>query len=104
MPLSAQLEYETPIQHQLSYNWFITQLIHCVQFKGLKVGQYTVWGTRGVAAGCGTLQAGRSQVLLPMASKGFTNDLIHSMALESTQPLTEMSTSGVSWGLKEAGA
>jgi len=63
-----------------------------------------VWATRGVAAGCGTLQAGRSRVLLSIASKEFTNDLIHSIALGSTQPLTEMSTSGVSWEVKEADA
>ena len=49
-------------------------------------------GARGGALAAGTaLQEGRSRVRLPMVS------------LSSTQPLTEMSTSNISWGIKAIG-
>jgi len=61
---------------------------------------YTQLGARGSAVGWGTaLQAGRSRV--PDGVIGFFhwhNSSGRTMALGSTQPLTEMSTKNVSWG------
>ena len=61
----------------------------------------TVFVARGSAVGCGTaLQAGRSRVRFPMVSLDFffiDNPSGRTMALVSTQPLTEMSTRNVSW-------
>jgi hypothetical protein len=64
-------------------------------------------GARGGAAGGGTaLQAGRSRVRFPMVSLEFFIDSSfgRTMALGSTQPLTQMSTRNISWGVKAAGA
>ena len=64
-------------------------------------------GARGGAVGWGTaLQAGRSRVRFPMVSLEFfiDNPSGRTMALGSTQPLTEMSTRNISWGVKAAGA
>jgi hypothetical protein len=59
-----------------------------------------VKGARGGAVGWGTaLRAGRSRVRFPMVALEFVT-----MALGLTQPLTEMSTRNISWGVKEAGA
>jgi len=59
-------------------------------------------GSRGGAVGWGTaLQAGRSRVSIPDGVSGFFhwhNSSGRTMALGSTQPLTEMSTRNVSWG------
>jgi hypothetical protein len=44
------------------------------------------------------LQAGRSQVRFRMRSLDFSIDLIRTMALGSTQPLTEMSTRNLPGG------
>jgi len=46
------------------------------------------------------VQAGRSRVRFPMVSLEFFNDNTsgRTMALGSTQPLTEMSTRNISWG------
>ena len=64
---------------------------------------YEEWGhAAGGAVGWGTvLQAGRSRVRFPMVSLDFFhwhNPSGRTMALESTQPLIEMSTRNVSWG------
>jgi len=60
------------------------------------------------AVGRGTaLQAGRPRVLYPTGSIGIFHWLIPSgriIGLESTQPLTEMSTMAISCGVKAAGA
>jgi hypothetical protein len=50
------------------------------------------WGT--------ALQTGRSRVRIPIMPLEF----FIPMALESTQPLTEMSTRNISWRVKAAGA
>jgi hypothetical protein len=67
-------------------------------------------GCRGGAVGSGTaLQTGRSRVRF----SGFSgvsgifhwhNPFGRTMALGSTQPLREMSTRNISWGVKAAGA
>jgi len=59
--------------------------------------------------GSGTaLQAGRSWFRFPTVSLEFFIDIIlpsgRTMALESTQSLTEMSIRKISWGIKAAGA
>jgi len=55
------------------------------------IRQCYVMGARSGTVGSGTaLQAGRSRVQFPMVSG-------HTMALGSTQPLTEMSTRNTSW-------
>jgi hypothetical protein len=62
----------------------------------------------GGAVGWGTtLQIGRSLVRSQMMSLEFFIDINPSdrtMALESTQPPTEMSTRNISWGVKAASA
>jgi hypothetical protein len=53
------------------------------------------------------LQAGRSQVRVPMRSLDIFNILnpsSHTMALGSTQPLSEMSTRNLPGGCRAAGA
>jgi len=53
------------------------------------------------------LQIGRSLVRFQMVSLEFFiehNPSDRTMALGSTQPLTEMSTMSISWGVKAAGA
>jgi len=59
-------------------------------------------GVRDGALGLGNaLQAGSSQVRFPMVSLKFFIDIMfpgRRMALGSTQPLTEMNTSNISWG------
>jgi hypothetical protein len=52
------------------------------------------------------LHAGRLRVRLPMGSLGFFIDLIPqaTLALGSIQPETEMSTRGISWGVRAVGA
>jgi hypothetical protein len=64
-------------------------------------------GVRGVAVGWGT-------ALLPEGRRfdsrwgywyfHWLNPPVLTVALGSTQPLTEMSTKGISWGVKVAGA
>jgi hypothetical protein len=67
------------------------------------VNTRTYTGLRGDTVGCGTApQAGRSRVPSPMLP--FHNPSGRTMALESTQPLTEMSTRNISFGVKAAGA
>ena len=63
-------------------------------------------GLRGVAVGCGTaLPVGRSRARFPMMSLEFFINIILPVALlVLTQPLTEMSTRDISWGVKAAGA
>ena len=55
-----------------------------------------------------SLQAGRSRVRFLMVSLEYFIDIVLSvaltMALGPTQPLTEMSTRNISWGVKAAGA
>ena len=67
-----------------------------------------VTGVRGGAVRWGTaLQVGRSRVRFPMVSLRIIhrhNPSSRTMALGSTQPLTEMSTRNISCGVKEAGA
>jgi hypothetical protein len=48
------------------------------------------------------LQAGRKQVRFRMVSLEFFIDIIL-LAIGSTQPLTEMSTTYIFWGVKAAG-
>jgi len=59
-------------------------------------------GARGGVISWGTaLQAGRSRARILMISLGifrWHNPSGLKMALESTQPLTEMSTRNISWG------
>jgi hypothetical protein len=58
-------------------------------------------GARGGAVGWDTaLQAGRSLIRSPVGFGGFFIDLIlgRTMALGSTQSLTETNTRGISWG------
>jgi hypothetical protein len=52
------------------------------------------------------LQIGRSLVRFQMVSLDFSvdNSSDRTMTLGSTQPLTEMSTMNISWGVKAAGA
>jgi hypothetical protein len=52
------------------------------------------------------LKAGRSRVRFPMVSLGFfiDNPSSRTMALGSTQPVTDISTRNISWGVKAAGA
>jgi hypothetical protein len=62
---------------------------------------YMKWGARGSVAGRGTtLQAGESPVRVPNEVDFFNwpNPSSRTMALESTQPLTEMSTKNLPWG------
>ena len=64
-------------------------------------------GARGGTVGSGTaLQARRSRVRFPMLSLEFfiDNPSGRTVALGLTQPLTEMSTRNISWGVKAAGA
>ena len=62
---------------------------------------YILYGAHRGAVGWGTaLQVGRSQVRIPMMSLEFCNwhnPSGRTMALGSTQPLTEMSTRNISW-------
>jgi hypothetical protein len=62
----------------------------------------------GGAVGSGTaLQTARSRVRFPMVSLEFFIDIILPAALWPlgwTQPLTEMSTRNIYWGVKVAGA
>jgi hypothetical protein len=66
---------------------------------------FCYWYVRGArcgAVGWGTaLEAERSRVRFAMLSLEFFIDI---MALGSAQPLTEMSTKNISWGVKAAGA
>jgi len=62
---------------------------------------FGVLGPRGGAVGWGTvIQAGRSRFRLPMLSLElyWQNPSGRTMALGLTQPLTETSTSNISWG------
>jgi hypothetical protein len=81
-----------------------TALCNTVQFSSWYVMH---WGMRW-RSGWGTaLQTGRSRVWFPMVSLDFFIDIILPVALwpwGSTQPLTEMSTRNISWGVKAAGA
>jgi len=55
----------------------------------------------------GVCEVGKKKVRIAYSVTGFFHWHNHSgrtMALGSTQPLTEMSTRSVSWGLKVAGA
>jgi len=65
-------------------------------------------GARGGAIGWGTaLQAGKSRFRIPVGVTGifhWYNTSGRTMALGFTQPLTEMSTRNISWGVKAAGA
>jgi hypothetical protein len=64
-------------------------------------------GTRGGDVGCVTaLQAGRSQVRMPMVSLEFYsgNPSGSTMTPGSTQLLTEICTKNISWGVQAAGA
>jgi hypothetical protein len=66
------------------------------------------YGARGGAVGWGTtLLTGTSRGRFPMVSLELIpwhNRFGRTMALELTQPLTEMSTRNISWGVKAAGA
>jgi hypothetical protein len=65
---------------------------------------YSLWyGARGSVVGWGTvLQAGRSRVRFPITSLDFFLNLRNissrTMALGSTQPLTEMTIRNLTWG------
>jgi hypothetical protein len=67
-----------------------------------------IYGARSSAVGWGTvLPVGRSRVLIPDGVIGIFH--LHNLsgriiALGLTQPLTEMSTRNISWGVKVAGA
>ena len=76
-------------------------------YRNILMNLIIVIGTRGGAVGGGTaLQAGRSRVRFPMMPLEFFtfNSSGRTMALGLTQPLTEMSTRDITWGLKAAGA
>ena len=79
------------------------------QFSQLSDILYGCLGARGSAVGRGTaLQPGRLRVHFPMVSLQFFVAIIllphRTMALGSTQPLTEMCTRNISWGVKASGA
>jgi hypothetical protein len=62
-------------------------------------------GVRGDAVDWSTvLQVGRSRVRFPMVSLEFFIHSGRTMALGLSQPLTEMSTRYISWGVKAVGA
>jgi len=59
-------------------------------------------GAHGGAVGCGTfVQPGRSRVRFPIMSLDLSG---RSMAPDFNHPLTEMSTTNISWGVKAVGA
>jgi hypothetical protein len=59
-------------------------------------------GARGGAVGCGTeLQAGKSRVRFTMVSMEFFTALIFPAG--STKPLTDVSISNTTWGVKAVG-
>ena len=67
---------------------------------------YRIVGVRRGVVGWGTeLQVGGSRVRFPTVSLEFfiENPSGRTMALESTQPVTEMSTRSISWWVKAAG-
>jgi hypothetical protein len=72
------------------------------------VHSFMLVGARGGVVGWGTtLQTGTSRVRFPMVSLELIpwhNRFGRTMGLGSTQPLTEMSTRNISWGVKAAGA
>jgi hypothetical protein len=111
------LLFSLPTEHNVSETWSVPsdelvrrqlhrqvwcQSMDLVQFLKLCVLLLMLRGSRGSVVGWGTmLQAGRSRVRVPMRWIFFFNLPIpssHSMALGSTQPLTEMST----WNLPGA--
>jgi len=65
--------------------------------RGIKT-ETLIRGARGGAVVWGTAQFG-----FPKRSLGFIIEIILEFALVSTQPLTEISTRNVSWGVKAAG-
>jgi len=89
IPLFAmQITFQQPIVH-INCNQIAITLLQNLGARGSAVG----WGT--------TLQVRRSRVRFPMVSLEFFIDIKPSgrtMALELTQPLTEMSTRNISWG------
>jgi hypothetical protein len=91
------VDHETKQQHSAPFH---TRL-YCV-IKIRKVLYRT--GVRGGVVGWGTaLQAGRFPGPIPDGVVGIFhchNPSGHTMVLGSTQPLTEMSTRNISWGLK----
>jgi hypothetical protein len=67
----------------------------------IRNSEFLFRGARGVPIGPGTaLQAGRSRFGIFHRH----NPSGRTMALGSTQPLTEMSTRNISWGVKATGA
>jgi len=65
------------------------------------------WGTWWRSSWGTALQSRRSGLRFPIVSLEFFIDIIFPAALcnlASTQPLTEMSTRSMSWGVKAAGA
>ena len=94
-----------PIAPSLRHIFASTNLIYCKTRSPVSF----YWGhAAGDAVGWGTaLQAGRSRFRLPDGVIGifhWHNPSGRTMALGSTQPLTEMSTRNVSWEVKAAGA
>jgi hypothetical protein len=95
------LQAETKICRSEELEFCLT--LKCVCSFRLRVNymyKFAGEGARGSVVGWGTmLQAGRSWVLFPMKLLKFffnlPNPSSHNMALESTQPLTEMSTRNI---------
>ena len=77
-------------------------MVRYVQLRGIQtpfiVAAISVVESCGGAVGSGTgLGAEKSRVLFPMVSSEFSIDILPA-ALESIQPLIEMSTRNISWG------
>ena len=84
---------------EITHSGFSNSWLFVVTFHFL----VSIIAVRGGAVRWGTaLQAGRSWVRFPMVSLEFFIDSLsgRTMALGSTQPLTEMSTRTISWGVK----
>jgi hypothetical protein len=98
-PFSVQTHFtcnHLPYSARLSSQWGLWKTVYHFSLFVIEPG------VRGGAVGWGTaLQVGRSRVRFPMESLEFFGDLtlpVEFVTLESTQPLTEMSTRNRSWG------
>jgi len=106
-PNNSQQLWQLPSQYRMS-STMISQTSTCStrllrysksQMSGINITQ------RGGALSWGNvLHSRRSQFRFPMVSPEFFIDMILPAALWPTQPLTEMSTRNISWGVNAASA